>query len=52
MNQTVLIALGVGVFAMTVVAVLIFFYSMFAGLAAAESSSIGITTVGVPDLEA
>jgi len=38
MNQTLLIALGVSVFAMTVVAVLIYFYALVAGLAEAANA--------------
>lgn len=37
MNQTLLIVLGVTVFTMTVVGVLIYFYSLFERLAAGES---------------
>jgi hypothetical protein len=39
MNQTLLIALGVTVFAMTVVGVLIYFYALFATLAEGSNTS-------------
>ena len=38
MNQTLLIVVGCTVFAMTVVAVLIYFYALVAGLAAASNA--------------
>ncbi len=41
MNETLLIILGVAVFAMTLVAVLIFFYSLFDNLAGIPDAPVG-----------
>ena len=46
MNETLLIVLGVSVFAMTVVAVLIYFYSLFDRLAKGNVSA----TAADPDV--